>query len=166
VKYIKKPVEIEAFVFVGGSVEPGWPIGWLSVPHVFSDDGESVIIPTLEGDHRADKGDYIIKGIKGEFYPCKPDIFVLTYEPTWPSGQDEAREFLFSLASLNVQDRVIAIVARDAAQRAHGRRDAAEAFCKACPGEPTPKCKIGCKALNTILGEVKGSGGQPPEKGI
>ncbi|HEL2244972.1 hypothetical protein ACYKKI_03760 [Streptococcus suis] len=45
----------------------------------FFDDG-SCIIPTLEGDMIAKKGDYIIKGIKGEFYPCKPDIFNATYE--------------------------------------------------------------------------------------
>lgn len=38
------------------------------------------IIHTLEGDHRADIGDYIIRGIAGEFYPCKPDIFAATYE--------------------------------------------------------------------------------------
>ena len=39
-----------------------------------------LVIPTLEGYHRALKGDYIIKGVKGEFYPCKPDIFAKTYE--------------------------------------------------------------------------------------
>jgi len=38
-------------------------------------------ITTLEGIHRADYGDFIIKGVKGEFYPCKPDIFEMTYEP-------------------------------------------------------------------------------------
>ncbi|WP_425452782.1 hypothetical protein [Ammoniphilus oxalaticus] len=37
-------------------------------------------IRTLEGDMRVNKGDYIIKGIQGEFYPCKPDIFKATYE--------------------------------------------------------------------------------------
>lgn len=39
-----------------------------------------LVIPTLEGDMKANFGDYIIKGIKGEFYPCKPDIFHATYE--------------------------------------------------------------------------------------
>ena len=39
-----------------------------------------VIIPTLEGQHIASWGDFIIKGVKGEFYPCKPDIFEMTYE--------------------------------------------------------------------------------------
>jgi hypothetical protein len=38
------------------------------------------LIPTLEGDMKCSKGDYVIKGVKGEFYPCKPDIFELTYE--------------------------------------------------------------------------------------
>ena len=37
-------------------------------------------IPTLEGDHTAKHGDWIIKGVNGEFYPCKPDIFAATYE--------------------------------------------------------------------------------------
>ena len=39
-----------------------------------------LVIKTLEGQHIADLGDWIIKGVKGEFYPCKPDIFELTYE--------------------------------------------------------------------------------------
>ena len=39
-----------------------------------------ILIPTLEGDMRANMGDWIIKGIKGEVYPCKPDIFEATYE--------------------------------------------------------------------------------------
>ena len=41
----------------------------------------SLVIPTLEGDHKAMPGDWIIKGVKGEFYSCKPDIFEATYEP-------------------------------------------------------------------------------------
>lgn len=45
----------------------------------FFDDG-SCIIPTLEGNVVAQKGDYIIKGVRGECYPCKPDIFKETYE--------------------------------------------------------------------------------------
>ena len=40
----------------------------------------AIIIQTLEGDMRAELGDWIIKGVKGEFYPCKPDIFEATYE--------------------------------------------------------------------------------------
>ena len=40
----------------------------------------NLVIETLEGEHRASKGDWIIKGVNGEFYPCKPDIFEKTYE--------------------------------------------------------------------------------------
>jgi hypothetical protein len=43
--------------------------------------GRSLIIPTLEGDHEAQPGDWIIVGVAGEIYPCKPDIFAATYEP-------------------------------------------------------------------------------------
>jgi hypothetical protein len=43
--------------------------------------GGTVIIHTLEGNHLADVGDWIIRGVQGEFYPCKPDIFDATYEP-------------------------------------------------------------------------------------
>ena len=39
-----------------------------------------IVINTLEGDHKANIGDFVIKGVQGEFYPCKPDIFALTYE--------------------------------------------------------------------------------------
>jgi hypothetical protein len=42
--------------------------------------GEGLIISTLEGEMRADVGDYIIRGVQGELYPCKPDIFEATYE--------------------------------------------------------------------------------------
>jgi hypothetical protein len=42
------------------------------------------VITTLEGEMRADIGDWIIRGVKGEFYPCKPDIFDATYEPAGP----------------------------------------------------------------------------------
>lgn len=44
-------------------------------------DGSALVIPTSEGYMRASLGDWIIKGVKGEFYPCKPDIFEATYEP-------------------------------------------------------------------------------------
>lgn len=43
-------------------------------------DHRGIIIPTLEGEHLASPGDWIIKGIAGEFYPCKPDIFANSYE--------------------------------------------------------------------------------------
>lgn len=53
-------------------------------PGLAPDDAEiGLIIPTLEGDHLARQGDWIIKGVKGEFYPCKPDIFEATYEEVY-----------------------------------------------------------------------------------
>ena len=56
-KFMKIPVEIEAY-----------------------QTDEEVYIETLEGVMKADKGDWIIKGVKGELYPCKPDVFKMTYE--------------------------------------------------------------------------------------
>lgn len=73
-QYRKKPVVIEAEQFVNTN-----PINWRLWCGA-EDYGNHLIIHTLEGDHRADLGDYIIKGVKGEFYPCKPDIFEMTYE--------------------------------------------------------------------------------------
>jgi hypothetical protein len=54
---------------------------------------EAIIIHTLEGEMRADVGDYVITGVHGEQYPCKSDIFALTYEPvddTAPAAGDTA----------------------------------------------------------------------------
>lgn len=82
-KYRKKPVEIEAFEFTGDRFELQ---RWMKTVNVYSPDvkydpnTDVLKIPTLEGDMTASKGDYIICGIKGEFYPCKPDIFNETYE--------------------------------------------------------------------------------------
>ncbi len=95
-KYIKKPILIEAIQLKEDSdsiiecVEFVFNIGMESsfvgmkatVDKVRSEGG--FIIPTLEGDMKASFGDFIIKGIKGEFYPCKPDIFEQTYEPIKP----------------------------------------------------------------------------------
>ncbi len=52
--------------------------GDITDPFIFNKTG--CVITTLEGDMTGDYGDYIIKGVKGEIYPCKPDIFELTYE--------------------------------------------------------------------------------------
>jgi hypothetical protein len=77
-KYRKKPVVIEAFKWMTDEV-PEW---WKSAKNVAVDVATgSAFIPTLEGTHEARPGDYIIQGIKGELYPCKPDIFAATYEP-------------------------------------------------------------------------------------
>jgi len=86
-KYRKKPVVIEAFQYglTDKSDLPLWAKDAMSRDLIkpFSQYGGSVRwaeIETLEGTMRANVGDYIIKGVKGEFYPCKPDVFEMTYE--------------------------------------------------------------------------------------
>lgn len=77
-KYRKKPVVIEAVQFTGKLSD----IESLNVPEVSQELGSNTCqIPTLEGVMTASPGDWIIKGVNGEFYPCKPDIFEKTYEP-------------------------------------------------------------------------------------
>lgn len=90
-KFRKKPVVIEATQY-----RPIPPIDKSSLPEVPPDwfvDGinngtitenrkdKTLTIKTLEGDHIACSGDWIIQGVQGELYPCKPDIFEATYEP-------------------------------------------------------------------------------------
>ena len=86
-RYRKKPVVIEAF-----RLGEEWP-DWWAEKHARNEvtthnrDGrwrggpDYALIHTLEGVMRAEYGDWIIRGVKGELYPCKPDIFEATYEP-------------------------------------------------------------------------------------
>jgi len=77
-KYVKKPVVIEAVQWLGSNfVEID---EFITIPHETFPSQGLIKIPTLEGVMEAKEGDFIIRGIKGEFYPCKPDIFELTYE--------------------------------------------------------------------------------------
>lgn len=84
-KYRKKPVEIEAIQFTADAdvneVEDGL-FAWLDaeLQDYWYDDENQIVIPTLEGEMRASVGDWIIRGVQGEFYPCKPDIFEQTYD--------------------------------------------------------------------------------------
>lgn len=78
-KYRKKPVVIEAIKYNGENRKEIEKFVGKSLVKYLSD--SSLMIPTLEGEHIATLGDWIIKGVKGEFYPCKPDIFEATYEP-------------------------------------------------------------------------------------
>lgn len=89
-KYRKRPVEVEAVQFMGFdydsgrvilSKRPEWLVCEFGQKVLFFDKPDTLTIKTLEGDHRASIGDYIIKGVQGELYPCKPDIFEQTYEP-------------------------------------------------------------------------------------
>lgn len=86
-KYRKKPVVIDAIQFdkTNGGVIAHWSGGRFEAKASDPNDvAEWVDIPTLEGVMRANLGDYIIRGVQGEFYPCKPDIFEQTYEPVAP----------------------------------------------------------------------------------
>lgn len=88
-KYRKKPVVIDAWQFtfenkdmvfhnlreINNNIRPDGTL-----------DSPKLIIPTLEGDMTESVGDYIIKGVNGELYPCKPDIFDKTYEPAEQDG--------------------------------------------------------------------------------
>lgn len=82
-KFRKKPVVIEAVQFHEDNLNEVLSfIGTSNVEHtIINGVVENVTIRTLEGDMKADIDDWIIKGVKGEFYPCKPDIFLATYEP-------------------------------------------------------------------------------------
>lgn len=90
-RFRKKPVVITAMRFRATYQNAEQIIAWINAvtgydpakgvdPPVMYYYGD-LTIRTLEGDMHATKGDWIIQGIKGEFYPCKPDIFEATYEP-------------------------------------------------------------------------------------
>ena len=83
-RFRKKPVEVDAMLLNENSqseivrwCHEGCPPEMNSIAKA---DCNGLLIRTLEGEMRATFGDYIIKGVKGEFYPCKPDIFKATYE--------------------------------------------------------------------------------------
>jgi hypothetical protein len=75
--YRKKPIVIYAIKWDGNLKT----IESFDIPGIHQElDSDNLYIPTLEGVMRAEVGDYIIRGVKDEFYPCKPDIFEATYE--------------------------------------------------------------------------------------
>lgn len=88
-RFRKLPVEIEACQYKGGHTSADQCIAWAIERNVTSSGhvmrwvrlGDTLDIQTWEGTMSASPGDWIICGIKGEFYPCKPDIFEDTYEP-------------------------------------------------------------------------------------
>jgi hypothetical protein len=83
--YRKKPVVVEAVKFTGSSTSKSEIRFWMEGGElreggIQTCDMSNLEIETLEGVMKASPGDYIIKGVNGEFYPCKPDIFEKTYE--------------------------------------------------------------------------------------
>lgn len=97
-KYIKKPIEIEAIQWNGNNLKE--IMEFLDSEFPYEDNTEyatrkfsyykttnNLYINTLEGNMKANIGDYIIKGVNGEFYPCKPDIFEKTYDKVYTLEQ-------------------------------------------------------------------------------
>lgn len=85
-QYRKMPIVIEAFRWTGDrdqTEDPVWIVDAIKRGEVYFQGGAApyLTIETLEGKMRAVPGDWIIRGVKGEIYPCKPDIFAATYEP-------------------------------------------------------------------------------------
>lgn len=79
-RFRKKPIVIEAWQWDGIATADARP-EWLRGPTVVANHNEgTLIIKTLEVYLVASQGDWIIRGVKGELYPCKPDIFAATYE--------------------------------------------------------------------------------------
>jgi len=82
-RYRKKPVVIDAVQWTGYN----WQQVKRFCPTAMLRTGGSIEIPTLEGVMQAQRGDWIIKGVKGELYPCKPDVFEATYEAIDAGGE-------------------------------------------------------------------------------
>lgn len=91
-RYRKKPIVVEAWQWTGCDDfavplddAPGWVKGWTCGGEyiVLLEDG-TLSVPTLEGVHLASVGDWLIQGVAGEVYPCKPHIFEATYEEARP----------------------------------------------------------------------------------
>ena len=95
-KYRKKPVVVEAVRWTGSNLEEirnfvGSDLieecmELFDIKRTLKEMLVDIAIDTLEGTMRVDYGDYIIKGIQGELYPCKPDIFLATYEEVIEDG--------------------------------------------------------------------------------
>lgn len=79
-KYRKKPVVIEAIKYEKEHIDRALDFCNNNENIQYNPEDNEYYIHTLEGDMKVSEGDYIIKGINGEFYPCKPDIFEKTYE--------------------------------------------------------------------------------------
>jgi hypothetical protein len=137
----KKPVVVEAITFdelVEIGRAQGVPLyGDNQMPWSFTYGGRNIthetdgcyLIPTLEGTMRMDRGDMLITGVKGEIYPCKPDIFTATYESAAPQAQDPDK-FLRDMERAREQLAAEGIAVRpedwDPEAQAKGERDGAD----------------------------------------
>jgi hypothetical protein len=116
-QYTKKPVTVEAIQFTGHNFDDVEKFAGKSLGRVCNNylDGRkndwSIVIKTLEGDMKASPGDYIIRGINGEYYPCKPDIFVKTYDEG-EGNQKEAPKY--DLITTNqARERVLMMIEKE-----------------------------------------------------
>lgn len=106
-RYTKKPVTIEAMRW-DGSIDGGRAIiDWAAGAEIrwSNETPQRLVITTLEGDMKVSPGDYVIKGVQGEFYPCKPDIFAATYDDAGDiaaTGTMSADETLASVVGRSV----------------------------------------------------------------
>lgn len=81
-RYRKRPVVIDTIQWTGDNIDEIWDeFGAVDIYGPTEANPNCLTINTLEGDMLASLGDWIIRGVKNELYPCKPDIFDLTYEP-------------------------------------------------------------------------------------
>ena len=80
-KFVKKPVVIEAIQYDGANITEVENFVGGKLPTVMNSNKDTqLVVSTLEGDMKISKKDYVIKGVNGEFYPCKPDVFEKTYD--------------------------------------------------------------------------------------
>ena len=117
-KFVKKPVVIEAIQYDGANITEIETFVRGKLPTIMTSDlGAQLVISTLEGDMKVTKGDYVIKGIKGEFYPCKPDIFKSTYNVIEDNngilseGEKRVRTN-FNVSSLKIVDETKQLMAK------------------------------------------------------
>lgn len=121
-EFVKKPVKISAIQwtgeneheimdFVGMKLQVSRPPNHYEHDNDITDDMVTITIPTLEDGkygqvaHVADRNDWIIKGVKGEFYPCKPDIFKATYRAVKTLQEEHIPQFQESLDSMSEEDK-------------------------------------------------------------
>lgn len=102
--YRKRPVVIEAIHFDGTGESCTAVTAFFGTPYTGNHRWKSTTnhggwIITLEGEMEFSPGDWIIRGTKGEFYPCKPDVFAEVYEPADPEAMREAASRLLTAAN-------------------------------------------------------------------
>ena len=105
-QYRKKPVSVEAVQWTGDNVQEVLDFCTVDGEQKASATGitKIIIIKTLEGTMEGHVGDYIIKGVKGEFYPCKPDIFRETYEEVTVNGAETKADPTVAEGNLAMRD--------------------------------------------------------------